>query len=234
MTTRSSVRRPWVGLLALLTVIFLVYALPPYLGLDPGLARLPVPAQYPWYYPALVTHIFFGSVALLTACLQVWPWLRRHHPRLHRISGRVYLFAGVFPAGVAVLAVAPFSPTSGPTGRVGNLMLAVLWLATAVAGYRAARGRRFAEHREWMVRSVALSFSIVANRAWVVICLLVFAPEVFAGDATLAVIERAVAPAVWLSWVVNLLVAEWWLQRTRHRRRRAARPADRVLTPAGT
>jgi len=31
-----------------------------------------------------VAHILFGSVALVTACLQIWPWLRRTHPTVHR------------------------------------------------------------------------------------------------------------------------------------------------------
>ncbi|WP_308258041.1 DUF2306 domain-containing protein [Pseudonocardia lacus] len=202
--------------LGLLTVLFLAFALPPYLGLDPALARLPIPADAPWYYPALVAHIGFGSVALLAAVLQVWPWLRRHHPAVHRWSGRVYVFGGVLPGGLVVLAVSPFSVSGGAVSHVANTMLALLWLFTTVAGYRAARRRRYAEHREWMVRSVALAFSIVASRLWSVACIAVFAPEVFGEGAIDPVtLAAAVGIAAWLSWVVNLLLAEYWLHRTR-------------------
>jgi hypothetical protein len=212
--------------LGVLTVVFLVISLPPYLGLDPAKARLPVPHDIPWFYPALVAHIGFGSIALLTAALQVWPWLRRTHPAVHRWSGRVYLGLGVLPGGVAVLAVAPFGQTGGPTGQVANTMLALLWLGTAVAGYRAARARRFADHREWMVRNVALTFSIVANRPWSMLCIAVFAPEVMGtGPVDPAVLAQAAGLSMWLSWVVNLLVAEYWLNRTRTRRA-AQRGAD--------
>ena len=79
-------RRPWVVPLAVLTVIFVGYALPPYLTLDPAQARLQPLPEFPGYYALLVTHIFLGSVVLLTACLQVWPWLRRTHPKVHRIQ----------------------------------------------------------------------------------------------------------------------------------------------------
>ncbi|MGH3977844.1 MAG: hypothetical protein ACRDRZ_02400 [Pseudonocardiaceae bacterium] len=34
-------------------------------------------------------------------------------------------------------------------------------------------------------------------------------------------INAAAGASVWLSWVVNLLVAEWWLQRGRAARHRA-------------
>ena len=83
--------------LALVAVLFVAFSLPPYLTLDPAQARLqPIP-PFPGFYPLLVTHIFLGAVALLAACLQVWPWLRQNHPRVHRISGRIYV-AAVLPA----------------------------------------------------------------------------------------------------------------------------------------
>ncbi|MBD0324764.1 MAG: DUF2306 domain-containing protein [Aldersonia sp.] len=72
-----------------------------------------------------MAHIFFGSVALLTACLQVWPWLRRRHPAVHWYSGRLYVFAGALPAGLAVLTVVPFG-TWGANQRTANTMLALL------------------------------------------------------------------------------------------------------------
>ncbi|MGH3787269.1 MAG: DUF2306 domain-containing protein, partial [Pseudonocardiaceae bacterium] len=169
---RRLLTRPWIAPLAVLTVSFLAFSLPPYLSLDPSRSRLPVPPDYPWYYPMLVTHIFFGSVALLTACLQVWPWLRRQHPKVHRGSGRIYVFAGALPAGIVVLTITPFG-VWGPNQQTANTMLGLLWLATTLAGYRAARQRRFADHREWMIRSFALAFSIVANRPWGIVCILV-------------------------------------------------------------
>ena len=79
------VRRPRVLPLGLLTASFIAYAVPPYLTLDPAGARiLPMP-PHPSYYPLLVTHIFLGSVALLAACLQVWPCFAA--PTLRFIAG---------------------------------------------------------------------------------------------------------------------------------------------------
>jgi hypothetical protein len=209
--------------LGLIAVAFLAYALPPYLGLDPAQARLAQPVGTPWFYPALVAHIGFGAIALLAATLQVWPWLRRAHPVVHRWSGRTYVFLGVVPASIAAIGVAPFSVAGGPAAHLANSLLDVLWFGTTVAGYRAARAGRYAEHREWMIRSVALAFSIIANRIWTVVCILLFAPSVFGdGPVVAAELHQAVGAAAWLSWVLNLLLAELWLQRTR---RRAVRPA---------
>ncbi|MDT7581746.1 MAG: hypothetical protein QOK35_3010 [Pseudonocardiales bacterium] len=219
-TTSPAVPRPRIGravpVLLVVVALFLALELPAYVGFDPAASRVPARPDLPLHYPLLVAHILFGSVALITACLQVWPWLRRAHPVVHRWSGRVYLFGGVFPGGLAVLAVAPVSST-GPVSAVGNTALAVLWLATAVAGFRAARARRYGDHRRWMLRSVALTFSIVANRLWLVAYFLLFTP--FLGEDPTALGLAAAGASVWTSWVVNLLVVEWWVLRPARRRR---------------
>ncbi|GAA3724980.1 DUF2306 domain-containing protein [Plantactinospora mayteni] len=219
---RARVRRQlrWAVPLTLLAVAFVAYALPPYLTFDPSRARLPVPEGFPQYYPLLVAHIVFGSVALLTGCFQVWPWFRQRYPAAHRWMGRAYFFGGVFPAGIAVLGVTPFS-TTGFVSQVGNTMLAILWLATSVAGYRMARQRRFVEHRRWMIRSFALTGSIVVNRVWATLFVILLLPQVdttYGGEEN-AMIQAAAGASVWMSWVVNLLVAEWWLERGEARRR---------------
>ncbi len=206
-------------MLLVVVALFLALELPAYVGFDPAASRVPARPDLPLHYPLLVAHILFGSVALVTACLQIWPWLRRAHPVVHRWSGRVYLFGGVLPGGLAVLAVAPVSST-GPISAAGNTALAGLWLATAVAGFRAARARRFADHRRWMLRSVALTFSIVVNRVWLVAYLLLFTP--FLGDDPAALTLAAAGASVWTSWVVNLLVVEWWVLRPPRRGRHQA------------
>ncbi|SFK13068.1 Predicted membrane protein [Amycolatopsis sacchari] len=206
-------------------VLFLGYSLPPYLGLDPARARTVPPDGVPYYYPLLVTHIFLGSLALLSGCLQLWPWLRGRSPMVHRWSGRVYVFACV-PGGLAVLT---FSAVTywGPNQQAANTMLGVLWVATTIAGWRTARRRRFAEHREWMVRSFALCFSIILNRPWGMLVMAIVHP------ADEAAVAQAVGVGAWLSWVVNLLAAEWWLQHTRHRRTRRKVAAERVPAAVG-
>jgi uncharacterized membrane protein YozB (DUF420 family) len=205
-------RRPWVVPLALLTVIFIGYAVPPYLSLDRAQARNQPMPPYASYYPLLVTHIYLGSVALLAACLQVWPWLRRFHPDIHRWSGRSYA-AAVLPASICVMIIAPLGQF-GASQRVANTMLALLWFGTTLAGFRAIRQRRYVDHRKWMLRSVALAFSIVANRFWIAVAFAVFVPEIFTGaEVDQADISQAIGAANWMSWVVNLLIIEWWLQR---------------------
>jgi len=55
--------------------------------------------------------------------------------------------------------VSPCSAT-----RTGRALLNVLWIWTGVMGYRAARRRRYAEHRRWMIRNFALTLGAIASR----------------------------------------------------------------------
>lgn len=226
-SSRPLARQWWVFPLAAATVIFLVTALPRYVGLDPSQSLVPTD-RGPAFYPALVTHIFFGSVMLCCGVLQLWPWLRANHPKVHRWTGRTYVVTAI-PTGVAALVTSQF-PAAGPSQQVGNTFLAVLFLLFTVQGFRAARQRRFKDHREWMYRSYAMAFSIVANRFWGMVMIIAFVPEVMTGadigteDPTLA---SAAAASAWVSWVVNLLIAEWIIHRKPRRRRTDQASASR-------
>jgi uncharacterized membrane protein YozB (DUF420 family) len=222
-------RRPWVVPLALLTVIFIGYAVPPYLTLDSARARIQPMPPHAAYYPLLVSHIFLGSVALLTACLQVWPWLRRSHPRVHRWSGRIYVGVAL-SASVCVMIISPMG-LHGPNQRVANTMLAILWFGTTLAGFLAIRQRRYADHRRWMLRSSALAFSIVAFRLWMPVAFAVFVPEIYVGaEVDSAALNQAIGVTSWMSWVINLLIVEWWLHRRPDTYGTAQRRSSRITT----
>ena len=114
------------------------------------------PAEHPWYYPMLFGHVLFSSIALFTAIFQVWPWLRRAYPSLHRRVGYVYAFGGVFPAVIFGVVVEIFWPFSTQTA-VSQYVQLFLWGAVTVTGVVRRRQGLIAEHRRWMIRSFALT-----------------------------------------------------------------------------
>ena len=139
MRTPYAVRLSWAIVpLLLLVLAFVAFSLPPYLTLDPARSRVPVGGAVRGYYPLLVAHVVFGSIAILTACLQIWPWLRTRFPDVHRRTGRVYVFAGVLPAGAIGLVIGALTPF-GPVIRASNVVLATVWLIVTMTGYRAGR-----------------------------------------------------------------------------------------------
>lgn len=207
--------------LGMVVVLFLAYVWPPYLTLDPDRARI-VNLQreaFPPHYALLVAHIAFGTVAMVGVCLQIWPWLRKRRPRAHRVIGRVTVYAGVVPAGLTALVIAPFSP-----GAPGDVVAALLWLTTTVHGVRMIRRRRFAEHRRFMVYCFALTLQIIWGRVWLLALphLPFWTPEVF---------RTTLETQAWLGFVINLVIAQLYLDRTASRRRQAPRPKVAAPVP---
>ncbi len=208
-------RRPWILPLAAVAVLFVAVSLPRYLTFDPALSRVQRPGVA-MHYPLLVAHVLFGSIAMITCCIQVWPWFRRKYPSVHRYAGRIYVLAGVLPAGAAALVLGATTPF-GPVAMASNVLLAVIWLGCTLQGFRTARQRRYADHRRWMIRSFALTLSIITNRVWGVLVGMALAPQLdttFGGNEEL--FGHAVGGTVaWLGWTVPLLIAQWWLDRPR-------------------
>jgi hypothetical protein len=151
---------------------------------------------------------------MITACLQVWPWLRRDHPEAHRRLGLLYIFGGVLPAGVMGLTIGAVSPF-GPVIAASNVVLAIVWLTVTMTGYRAGRRHAWTEHRRWMTRSAVLTFSVITNRMWTVIWVIIFIPQLdttFGGNERL-MIQTIAGLSGWLGWVIPLVVTEWRLER---------------------
>jgi uncharacterized membrane protein len=107
-------------------------------------------------------HMLVAPVALLIGPFQFIPSLRSRYPRLHRISGRIYVAACVI-AGAGGLATA-FHATGGPVAGFGFGLLAALWIGVTLGAWRAAVQRRFPLHRLLMRFSYAMSFAAVTLR----------------------------------------------------------------------
>ncbi|MFM9372905.1 DUF2306 domain-containing protein [Streptomyces sp. Da 82-17] len=214
-TTQAWWRKPypWLVVLGVLVIVNLLHAFPRYLSLDESHSRTMLNAGFSGHYELLVLHVVTGNIAMVTVFLQLWPWLRRHHPSVHRVSGRLYVFAGALPSAiVGGLVLVPLRPA--PDGSLGLFLSAVLWIGTTVMGLRAARKRRYGEHRRWMVYSFALALHTTLGR--VLFLMMTYIPG-FKMNVTVLI-----ETANWASWVVGLLIAHWWLEQRRSRAKKAA------------
>jgi uncharacterized membrane protein YozB (DUF420 family) len=219
--TRTWWRRPWIAPLLMVVAAFLAFSVPPYLTFDPAMSRLEPPEGNDLYYPALVAHVLFGTVAMSTACFQIWPAFRVRHRRGHRLTGRVYVYAGALPAGVLGLYIG-WHTAAGPSVRVANLVGSALWIVVTIVALRMARQRRYGEHRRWMSRSFALTMSIALSRVINIPATIVLTPQVdttFDGSEELMTYSAA-SIGVWLSPLLLLLLTDWLLER----RKPGARP----------
>lgn len=202
----------WLIALAIGALAMLSFSLPAYI--PPEMSTSRVPPENTFHFVALLGHIFTGAVALLTGLAQLWPWLRRTHPTVHRWTGRAYFFLGIFPS-IAFATVATYYAPFGFGNQSALAALVILWAITGVAGFRAVRQRRYADHRKWMLRNFALTFAgSVTTRLFMPVAYVFIAlqPGTYGGDEALITHDAAAASA-WLGLIVNVVIVEWYVER---------------------
>ena len=151
---------------------------------------------------ALSAHLAGGLTALAVGPWQLNGRLRNRALGSHRWMGRVYVIA-VLVGGLGALGLASLSE-AGFVTHVGFGLLAVLWLTATFQAYLRIRAGDQVGHREWMIRSFALTLAAVTLRVYIPLSQFLGIP--FA-DAYQAI--------AWVCWVPNLVVAEWIVLRRR-------------------
>jgi len=149
-----------------------------------------------------IIHTLSGSAVLISGPLQFNRLLRNRNRNLHRLSGRIYVWA-TWISSVGGLWSAIFFDVN-TAAKIAFGTLAILWFSTTTIAYLRIRHRRIQEHGEWMIRSFALSLFFVTFNFWM------------AGLASTNLPEAVAYPlGVFLSWFLNLVIAELWIRRTR-------------------
>jgi uncharacterized membrane protein len=112
----------------------------------------------------IIPHVVAGVIALLSGPLQFSSRVRRRSPRFHRVLGRVYV-SSVFVA--APLGIVMSNHRHDPRAIhfvVATAVQSVTWMLVTAAAFLTARNGYFQQHREWMVRSYAVTLTFVGTR----------------------------------------------------------------------
>jgi uncharacterized membrane protein len=192
------------GMVAIASIGVVGYAFFAYAFSAPGSTVHPaMKAVYNQYPARLYLHVFGSAVALTIGPFQFFESVRKRR-QVHRLLGFTY-FAAVLLAGVSGIAMAIIA-YGGLSSRIGFGMGAVLWLYTAGNALAAIRKRDFAAHEAWATRCFALTFAAVTLRIYL---------GLFSASG---VNFDDFYPALgWISWVPNLIFAEWYLIRSSRR-----------------
>jgi uncharacterized membrane protein len=194
--SRSSI---WISLVlggaALLAGWFIFRSALPYLNMSPD--------HYGHYFwPrrwGLVLHIAGGIAALTVGLVQLWLGLTNRVSQLHRALGKLYV-ACIFFGSIGGFYLA-LTISGNPPYAAGLFTLCVAWVITTFMAVMAIRRRDVSQHREWMMRSFAVTFAFVTFRFGV-------------DTLTLQGVAGADAQAImaWACWAVPLLLLEPMLE----------------------
>ena len=149
-----------------------------------------------YYFPVrwlLIPHGLGGLTALLIGPWQLSSRFRRKHVGVHRIMGGFYIGGITLAAPMAMYIATVHSSTAL---KVFTYVIASVWLLCAWTALASVLNGNYQQHRQWMVRSYAVTAIFVTARV------------VFA----LPVIERlgdaASAPVLWSLLVITLILTE--------------------------
>jgi uncharacterized membrane protein len=112
----------------------------------------------------IIPHVLAGIVALLSGPLQFSSRIRQRAPMFHRVLGRVYIISVFIAAPLAILLSNRHRDYRDLYFVIAIVVQAGAWMITTAAAFLTARNRHFQQHREWMVRSYAVTFTFVGTR----------------------------------------------------------------------
>jgi len=145
-------------------------------------------------------HIVLGGIALLIGWAQFSSKLRSKRMGLHRAIGKIYI-TSVLISGICGIYIAQYA-TGGISNVIGFTLSGIVWLTTTILAYQSIRDGKIKAHEGFMVYSYAVCFSAVTLRIWLPILI-----------AITGEFESAYLIVGWLSWVPNLIVAYFIVNR---------------------
>lgn len=151
---------------------------------------------------AFYIHISSSILVVLTGPFQFVKALRNKYLQLHRVLGKIYVGSILFLAAPSGFYMGLFA-NGGIGAQIGFVLLSFLWFGSTFLAYKSVKEKKISQHKKWMIRSYALSFSAVTLRLYVPLLSLGFGLEH----------DFVVVITSWINWIPNLLVAEWIIRR---------------------
>jgi len=147
---------------------------------------------------AFYTHIGTSVFVLLFGVVQFIKPVLLRQAAVHRMLGKLYVILVLFVSAPSGLVMA-FYANGAWLAKTSFAIISVLWWLFTLKAYISIRRHDIDSHTAFMTRSYALTLSALTLRLYVLIF-----PYFFILHA-----KEMYTLVAWLSWVPNLLVAEW-------------------------
>ena len=155
----------------------------------------------PFWNVAFYTHISLGGFSLLIGWSLFLKKLRVKKIHIHRLIGKIYIIA-VLLSSICGLFVAYYA-TGGWIAKTGFAGMSIAWFTCTYIAYKAIRNKDILKHERWMIRSYAVTFTGVTFRLWMPLLIIAFQLDFL----------EAYPIDAWVSWMANLVVAQWFIRK---------------------
>jgi uncharacterized membrane protein len=156
--------------------------------------------EIPFYIPFFYLHVYSAIFVLLAGFFQLNDGLLKKFPAVHRNIGKFYVFVVLFLSAPSGLFIGLFA-NGGIYSKISFVSLSILWFYFTLKGFTAIKNKNIAQHKAFMLRSFALTFSAITLRFWKVILVYLFHPAPMDVYQIIA----------WMGWIPNLLIVEYYL-----------------------
>ncbi len=152
---------------------------------------------------AFYVHVITSCLVLPAGFTQFSNYILVNQKKVHRFIGKLYVIVILFLSGPSGFIMGIYA-NGGIPSKIAFIALSIFWIYTTFQAYSSIKKNEIQKHRQFVIRSFALTLSAITLRAWKYVIVLIFRPQPM--DAYMIV--------AWLGWVPNLIVAEMIIQKT--------------------
>ena len=153
------------------------------------------------YESSFYIHIAAGAICIGTALIQFSKIILKRSRKIHKWSGRLYVFVVLFLGAPTGLYMSFFAKGS-MWERSLFLFMAGWWFITTLYGMQTILKKNVLNHKIWMIRSYAMAMTAVTFRIYHIVFYLLDWNHLENYELSL-----------WLSVIGNMLLAEWIIYR---------------------
>lgn len=153
-------------------------------------------------------HMFCGITFIVLAPLQFSAKIRNKNRKLHRQLGRVLVACALVSGTYGLASIVALPVFGGFASETAAWLFGSMFLFCLLRALWCARNKLFAQHREWMIRTLAIALGVATQRV------LIFIFMVTSGYS----FDEIFGPAQWLGFSLNLIIAEIWITLSRVKR----------------
>jgi len=147
-------------------------------------------------------HISTSLFVLILGIFQFIPAVLHNWPGIHRIIGKVYVVLILCFSAPSGFIMALYA-NGGLWAKISFVLISLLWFFFTLQAYLKIRNKNIDAHINFMIRSYALTLSAICLRTYVVVL-----PHFFILHS-----REMYTLISWLSWVPNLLLAEFFIRK---------------------
>lgn len=157
-------RKIFYGVLACVSILFILYALLDNFMIDPGAegflshkTGLQREIHLPAWLSVMRIHVAFACIAMAAGLVNFSSSMFQKSRKFHRINGYVYMLS-VLVVVITSGYMAPYA-TGGKVTSMAFNALNLIWLFITVTALVQIKKKRVIRHRNWMIRSYAFCFT---------------------------------------------------------------------------